>query len=460
MWIDRSLTHESIAVKTSLRAPFFRATASLVLLPLLCMGLGCRKKAPPVQEQTAAVLPVSAPATAPVVVPQPTPASELPDWKPASAATSAIEIPIVKGLQVDSTITGTRGFQDHFDKIVDMNATTVTIEVQSEDAPSTNGHPMDSANPPSTGKGTIVVDVAALTSSNRYTDEVDSGTVRHYSGSTERGVSTETLNQLRTGKLVQWQAMEDFGPWVTAVQRMAAAHETVDAHSLPTRSAWGDYKVYQCNLQRVEPTDFSFPVLVNGEPVELPALHAKCVLDNGWESHFYILDQPSNPMFLYYRDGISRDSNQVFKITFDPSAERLTTAMKAGDLPSTGGGSGMEKKLADKEPVEIYGIYFDSNSSFIKPESEVVLKQIADIMRKNPTWKLSVSGHTDNVGGDDFNLKLSQARAAAVKTALVKEYKIAPDRLATGGFGASQPIADNSKVEGRARNRRVVLQRQ
>jgi outer membrane protein OmpA-like peptidoglycan-associated protein len=183
-------------------------------------------------------------------------------------------------------------------------------------------------------------------------------------------------------------------------------------------------------------------------------------MDNGWESHFYILDQPSNPIFLYMHDGISGDSNQVFRIAFDPSAERLPTARKAGDLPSTGGGSGIEKKLADKEPVEIYGIYFDSNSAHIKPDSEVVLKQIADIMLKNPTWKLSVSGHTDNVGGDDANLKLSQARAAAVKAALVKEYKIAPARLTTGGYGASQPIADNSKVEGRARNRRVVLQRQ
>ena len=120
----------------------------------------------------------------------------------------------------------------------------------------------------------------------------------------------------------------------------------------------------------------------------------------------------------------------------------------------------MERKLADKEPVEIYGIYFDFNSAFIKPESEAVLKQIADVMHKNPTWKLSVSGHTDNIGGDDSNLKLSQARAAAVKTALVKEYKIDPNRLTTSGFGASQPIADNTKVEGRARNRRVVLQRQ
>ena len=60
----------------------------------------------------------------------------------------------------------------------------------------------------------------------------------------------------------------------------------------------------------------------------------------------------------------------------------------------------MEQALAAKKPVEIYGIYFDFNSATIKPESEAVLREIADIMRKNPDWKLSVSGHTDNIGGD------------------------------------------------------------
>ena len=120
----------------------------------------------------------------------------------------------------------------------------------------------------------------------------------------------------------------------------------------------------------------------------------------------------------------------------------------------------MEAALAAKKPVEIYGIYFDFNSATIKPESEAVLQEIAGIMQKNPDWKLYVRGHTDNVGDDNFNLGLSQRRAAAVKDALVTRYKIAPDRLATSGYGASQPIESNKTMEGRARNRRVELQRQ
>lgn len=214
-------------------------------------------------------------------------------------------------------------------------------------------------------------------------------------------------------------------------------------HLPPTITPWGTIPMYQCDLQRVEPQDLAFPVLLNHEPVELPVLHARCDLDNKDDNGYYILDQPSNPIFLYTRLGKYGDSSQTIKITFESAKKQ----------------SIMEQKLANKQPVDIYGIYFDFNSAHIKPESEAVLKQISDAMHKNPTWKLSVSGHTDNIGEDDFNLKLSQARAEAVKTALVNEYKIAPDRLTTGGYSASRPVADNTKVEGRARNRRVELQR-
>ena len=63
----------------------------------------------------------------------------------------------------------------------------------------------------------------------------------------------------------------------------------------------------------------------------------------------------------------------------------------------------MEEQLEKKEPVEIYGIYFDFDSSVIKPESEPVLKEISDVMHKKQDWKLSVSGDTDNIGNDAFN---------------------------------------------------------
>ena len=119
----------------------------------------------------------------------------------------------------------------------------------------------------------------------------------------------------------------------------------------------------------------------------------------------------------------------------------------------------IEKLLAKSGRVDVYGIYFDVGSAILKPESGPVLKEISDALGKNPTWKLSVEGHTDNVGDDASNMRLSINRAASVKQALVSRFGIAPERLATAGFGASQPKESNSTVKGRARNRRVELVR-
>jgi outer membrane protein OmpA-like peptidoglycan-associated protein len=120
----------------------------------------------------------------------------------------------------------------------------------------------------------------------------------------------------------------------------------------------------------------------------------------------------------------------------------------------------MEKQLAANEPVTVYGIYFDFASDSVRPESKPVLDEIAAIMAKNPGWKLSVTGHTDGIGGNASNLDLSKRRAAAVKAALMERYQIGASRLTTDGAGASSPQDTNDTPEGRARNRRVVLRRE
>jgi outer membrane protein OmpA-like peptidoglycan-associated protein len=215
--------------------------------------------------------------------------------------------------------------------------------------------------------------------------------------------------------------------------------------------------MYSCNLHRVGSSDVAFPVLVNDQPVELPALHAMCTFEDGEESHIYYLDQSDNPMALADQLGVIPQLSQVIKITLPPPQAQTSPAPEK-TLGS--GGSSIEQALAANKPVEVYGIYFDFNSATIKPESDTVLQQIAGILQRNPDWKLSVSGHTDNIGDDTFNLGLSQRRAAAVKNALVTRYGVSPDRLATSGYGASQPIESNKTMEGRARNRRVELRRQ
>ncbi len=108
----------------------------------------------------------------------------------------------------------------------------------------------------------------------------------------------------------------------------------------------------------------------------------------------------------------------------------------------------------------VYGIYFDSGKSEIKPASDPALGEIAKLLKGDPGLKLNVVGHTDNDGSLDINMKLSEARAAAVVQALAGKYGIAPGRLKAFGVGPLAPVAANDTADGKAKNRRVELVKQ
>ncbi len=120
----------------------------------------------------------------------------------------------------------------------------------------------------------------------------------------------------------------------------------------------------------------------------------------------------------------------------------------------------LEKAIVDTGRVDIQSIYFTVNSANIRPESDVALNAIANVLAKHGDWQMSVEGHTDSQGEDAFNLDLSKRRAAAVKTALETRFAIAASRLTTAGFGETKPVADNATLEGRAHNRRVQFVKQ
>ncbi len=107
--------------------------------------------------------------------------------------------------------------------------------------------------------------------------------------------------------------------------------------------------------------------------------------------------------------------------------------------------------------VAVYGIYFDTDKSEIKPESEPALVEIARLLQRKPGLKVYVVGHTDNAGAFEHNLKLSRDRAAAVVAALTGKHGIAASRLQPFGAGPTSPAASNQTEDGRARNRRVEL---
>jgi outer membrane protein OmpA-like peptidoglycan-associated protein len=123
------------------------------------------------------------------------------------------------------------------------------------------------------------------------------------------------------------------------------------------------------------------------------------------------------------------------------------------------GGEDIGKELDRDCHVALYGIHFDFNKATLRPDSEPILQKIQALLKARPDVKLEVQGHTDNVGGDDYNQKLSDSRANAVLEWL-RAKGIAADRLTAHGYGLKVPIADNGNDEGRAKNRRVEIKKQ
>ena len=103
------------------------------------------------------------------------------------------------------------------------------------------------------------------------------------------------------------------------------------------------------------------------------------------------------------------------------------------------------------------GILFETGKADLKPESTPTLKAIAAALKGHPDLKVEIQGHTDNVGSAASNLTLSQARAEAVKAALVADYAITEEQLSAKGYGDTKPAGKNTTPEGRANNRRVEI---
>jgi outer membrane protein OmpA-like peptidoglycan-associated protein len=101
-------------------------------------------------------------------------------------------------------------------------------------------------------------------------------------------------------------------------------------------------------------------------------------------------------------------------------------------------------------------IFFDTGKFDLKGQSLVELKKLLNLLNENPEINIEIRGHTDNTGGEEFNMQLSQNRARAVFDFLVAE-GISRDRLRYKGYGFSEPLSDNESEEGRQRNRRTEI---
>jgi outer membrane protein OmpA-like peptidoglycan-associated protein len=206
--------------------------------------------------------------------------------------------------------------------------------------------------------------------------------------------------------------------------------------------------------------------------------------------HYYLNENAQAPggiqIIRNYSNAIKKIGGQIVYEFEDGGIEySIMKLVKNGQevwVQVNGGGNGMysinivEKKAMDQDvvadanslaisikesgKVALYGIYFDTGKSNLKPESQPALLEISKLLKDDPSLKLYVVGHTDNTGIFSSNVKLSMDRATTVVNTLVTQFSVNPARLTAFGDGPTSPVASNEKEEGRALNRRVELVKQ
>jgi outer membrane protein OmpA-like peptidoglycan-associated protein len=110
--------------------------------------------------------------------------------------------------------------------------------------------------------------------------------------------------------------------------------------------------------------------------------------------------------------------------------------------------------LRKKMVLQLRNIQFDYNSSALTPSSHIELDKLANLMQENPSMHIELSAHTDDVGSEQFNQRLSQQRGESAKKYLLRK-GVAPERIEAKGYGKSKPLVPNDSEENRAINRRV-----
>ena len=133
-----------------------------------------------------------------------------------------------------------------------------------------------------------------------------------------------------------------------------------------------------------------------------------------------------------------------------PAPEGASTQCSREDAPANPVAAALE---SDGRAL-IYGILFDFDQATLRPESQAALARLLAALQANPSMRLTIEGHTDSDGADDYNLDLSDRRARAVVAWLVAS-GIAAERLEAAGRGETRPVASNDTADGRALNRRV-----
>ncbi len=269
-------------------------------------------------------------------------------------------------------------------------------------------------------------------------------------GYTMHAISRAVYQRLQSGVADSFQVM-------TVERRtgagLAAAFGFRSNRDVPVR--------WRGTVTAVGPGTTPFPVLVNGQRVEVPAIRVRgrfAARQGRWEPEFLVLADSTYPLILKWIGAFQEPGNVLQTVRIDVPP-RIDSPSRAGKAAGTLDG-GLEGALASGCRVELPGIYFDFNSADLNPASDHAIASFAAILSRHPDWTVTLEGHTDSIGSHASNLELSQRRVEAVRQRLIEEHKVSPARLKTAGIGSARPRESNATIEGRARNRRVELVRE
>lgn len=338
------------------------------------------------------------------------------------AATTASRIPLCEGLTIVTAIEERNGDYESVKRVTALTSTSLNLAVRGD-------RPVNSAIHRIHVARTVLRD--DLRTATFYLHHFDTRAPAVVPGSTAVGTSTAVL-----------AALKDTG---------AADIAVIDPAARAASPAEMQRHLWTYKLRRVGSVPLS--VTVNGSKTDLMAIHARGTY-MGDRADFYFLDDPDNPLTLRFEftSGPRDDKPARLQVV------QISYACEPSVKPAAPGR--LERALLEDGRADVYELYFEFGSARIRDLSEPTLQEIAAVLTRHPDWRLDIEGHTDSVAPDDYNLDLSQRRAAAVKAALTGRYGIDQPRLSTVGFGESRPKDRNDTLEGRARNRRVELVRQ
>lgn len=241
---------------------------------------------------------------------------------------------------------------------------------------------------------------------------------------------------------------------------VSVQHGNAYLRIMPKRALWGPDRNYRGSMVTVELSQAG--IRAHNEGPSATTHHDASVVTDGVAPLQVMADGAHMKVYL---DGkrVANVPNAIF-----PRSDTLFVAVSSaseeypvllGSIRIASGGADLYGALEREGRVALQGVYFDTGSDRLRPESHATLSQVGQMLSEHPDLRLSVEGHTDSQGDDNYNLDLSEKRAAAVRSYLVQEFGIESGRLSSRGLGETQPVASNDTAEGRQLNRRVELVR-